>query len=143
MEEMRIVKIVFLSLFINFFFVSYSQEISNNPGRVEVIQDNKLDELLDKYLYYCQNYRFVPGYRIQIFFDSGNNSKKGAMATKASFITKYPDVEAYLIFQEPHYKVRVGDFRTRMEAEGFLEVIIEEFPNAYRVNDKISFPEIH
>jgi len=139
---MRIVKIGLICLFINFFSTSFSQESFNDHGNVEVIQDYKLDELLNKHLYYCQNYRFIPGYRIQIFFDSGNNSKKGALAIKASFITKYPDVEAYIIFQEPYYKVRVGDFRTRMEAEGFLEKIIEDFPNAYRVNDKINYPEI-
>ena len=138
---MKILKIIFICLFINFFLSSFSQESSNKPGNVEVIQDIKLTELLEKHLYYSQNFCVIQGYRIQIYFDSGNNSKKGAMAIKATFITKYPDVEAYIIFQEPYYKVRVGDFRTRMEAEGFLEKIIADFPNAYRVNDKIKFPK--
>ncbi len=126
----------------NSFVTAFSQVTFHEPGKVKIINDPKLDELLNKYLYYCQNYHSIPGYRIQIFFDSGNNSKKGAMNIKASFVTKYPNVEAYIIFQEPYYKVRVGDFRTKMEAEGFLEQIIDEYPNAYRVNDKISFPEI-
>lgn len=139
---MRIVRIALIWLFFSFFLTSFSQETPNYAGKVEIIQDDKLDELLNKHLYYCKNYRFIPGYRIQIFFDSGNNSKKGAMNIKASFITKYPEVEAYIIFQEPYYKVRVGDFRSRMEAEGFLEKIIDDYPNSYRVNDKINFPEI-
>lgn len=122
--------------------ISYSQDTANVYGQVEIIQDHKVDVLLNKHLRYSQNHQYLPGYRIQIFFDSGNNSKRGAMSAKAVFITKYPDVEAYIIFQEPYYKVRVGDFRTRMEAEGFLEIIINEYPNAYRVNDNINFPEI-
>ncbi len=139
---MGIVRVAFICLYFSFFITSFSQETPNDTGKVEIIQDQKLDELLNKHLHYCQNYRVIPGYRIQIFFDSGNNSKKGAMSIKASFITKYPEVEAYIIFQEPYYKVRVGDFRNRMEAEGFLEIIIDDYPNAYRVNDKINFPEI-
>jgi hypothetical protein len=121
-------------------FSRFSQDSIGNEGEIVIVQDQKIDTLLSKHLIYCQSYRHIPGYRIQIFFDSGNNSKKGALKAKALFLTKYPATEAYVIFQEPYYKVRVGDFRTKMEAEGFLQKVIVDFPNAYRVNDKINFP---
>lgn len=138
---MRISIILIIFLFFNSFFLTFSQD-TIQPGKIEVIKDSKVDVLLDKHLKYCRNNPYLHGYRIQIYFDSGNNSKKGAINAKAKFITKYPDVEAYIIFQEPYYKVRVGDFRTRIEAEGFLGKIIDEYPNAYRVNDNINFPEL-
>lgn len=139
---MILVRIFICFVFFHISCIAFTQENDSIIGEVSIINDQALDDLLNKHLHYCQNYRYIPGYRIQIYFDSGNNSKKGALNAKALFITKYPDVEAYIIFQEPYYKVRVGDFRTKMEAEGFLKIINADFPNAYRVNDKINYPEI-
>jgi hypothetical protein len=140
---MRLSRILICLSFLTLPFIVFSQRNDTIMGKVVIIQDQRIDDLLDKHLQYCQNYLHIPGYRIQIYFDSGNYSKKGALNAKALFLTKYPNVAAYIIFQEPYYKVRVGDFRTKMEAEGFLEKIKYDFPNAYRVNDNINFPEIN
>ncbi|HRZ76622.1 MAG TPA: SPOR domain-containing protein, partial [Bacteroidales bacterium] len=40
------------------------------------------------------------------------------------------------------YKVRVGDFRTRLEAEGFLQQILTEYPGAFVIKDMIRFPPL-
>ena len=48
----------------------------------------------------------------------------------------------YLIFQEPYYKVRIGDYRTKMEAEKFLNEIEQDYPNAFVVQDEINFPSL-
>jgi len=46
------------------------------------------------------------------------------------------------MFQSPYYKVRVGDFRSRMDAEGFKQKIINDFPDSFVVKDEINFPEL-
>jgi hypothetical protein len=84
----------------------------------------------------------IDGWRVNIFFETGNNSKKLAMEAKAGFVQKYPNVPSYLVFQEPYYKIRVGDYRTQLEAEKFLKIIAAEYPNAFVVEDKINFPEL-
>ena len=48
----------------------------------------------------------------------------------------------YLIFQEPYYKVRIGDYRTKMEAEAFLKKISGSYSNAFVVKDEINFPKL-
>ena len=82
----------------------------------------------------------MDGFRIQIFFDSGNNSKTKAQSIYEEFKAKYPDIGAYLSFKSPNYKVRVGDFRTRLDAQRFLNEIIAEYPSAWIVADMIRFP---
>jgi hypothetical protein len=72
---------------------------------------------LQKRIEYNENQKGINGFRVQIFFDSGNNARSKATAIRAEFIARNPDVGAYLSFQEPYFKVRVGDFRTRIEAE--------------------------
>ena len=59
------------------------------------------------------------------------------------FNSKHPKIEAYLMFQEPNYKVRVGDFRSRMDAQRFLHKITEDYPNAFIVKDnEINYPNL-
>ena len=95
---------------------SYTQ----NSGNVNIIKDYRVDYLLDKHLSIAKYEQTIDGYRVQIFFDAGNNSQTNANHSRTEFMKRQPDVEAYIIFDSPYYKVRVGDFRTRLEAQHFL-----------------------
>ena len=115
-------------------------------GNAVVIQDPAIDTLLQKHvemnealLLNTDNYA-IDGYRIQIFEESGNKSSTRAREVMAEFSTKYPDIPVYLTWQAPNFKVRVGDFETRMKAEGFLNKIKRTYPIAWVIKDKIKFP---
>lgn len=84
----------------------------------------------------------ITGYRIQIFFDSGNNSKNRAIWVKNQFDSRYSQVPSYIIFGEPYYRIRVGDFRTKLEAEAFMKRIVRRYSNAFVIEDKIKFPKL-
>jgi hypothetical protein len=120
----------------------FSQDISKEKGQVQIIQDERVDLLVSKHIQINQNRNGIEGYRIQIFFDSGNNSKTKAQSINEGFKAKYPDVRAYLSFKSPNYKVRVGDFRTRLDAQRFLNDIIDEYPNAWIIADMINLPKV-
>ena len=79
----------------------------------------------------------VEGYRVQIYFDSGNNSKNKAASIKTNFEALYPGVKSYLSYKEPYYRVRVGDFRTLTEAVGFQKKISADFQTSFAVKDNI------
>lgn len=72
------------------------------------------------------------GFRIQIFWDSGNASKEGAFDQQAIFSLLFPEMTSYISFDEPYYRVKVGDFRTRLDAELFLEKLQKEVKLANR-----------
>ena len=72
--------------------------------------------------------RTIPGYRIQVASLSGTSSKNRAFEMKERIREAYPGVEAYVVFDEPNFKVKVGDFRTRLEAYVFLQHIRADFP---------------
>jgi hypothetical protein len=117
-----------------------SQVYSQDKGKIIVKNDARLNELVDKHKQLNQKLNTMPGYRIQIYFESGANSKTLASNVKESFIAKFPEIKAYLLFHEPYYKVRVGDFRTRMEAQGFKQKIMAEYPISFVTKDDINFP---
>ena len=123
-------------------FTSFSQKTGNDTGTITIIQDDRVDQLISKHVQINQQNQDIDGYRIQIFFDSGNNSKTAARSIHSAFITKYPNVKAYLTFKAPNYKVRVGDFRSKLDAQRFLNEIITDYPGAWIITDKINLPQV-
>jgi hypothetical protein len=106
-----------------------------------VVQDDDVTWLVEKYNNQNQTKPIINGYRVQIYFDSGNQSKKKANDVKTQFLAKNPDVPCYLVYQAPNFKVRVGDFRSRYEAYKLYREIRNDFPSAYIVKDEINFPK--
>ncbi len=124
------------------FLNAYSQS-PVGTGEVTIIKDSRINQLEEQYLKYAANQNRLDGFRVQIFFDSGNQSKRNASSTRERFLQRYPSTNAYIDFKEPFFRVRVGDFRTRLEAEGFKQIISGDYPNAFTVNDKINPPSIN
>jgi len=114
---------------------AYAQVTGEN-----IVADPEINRLVEKHIYLNQHQSTLDGWRVQIFFDSGANSKKRATDILNRFNNQYTDSKAYLSFKEPYYRVRVGDFRTRLEAEGFMKTIQAEYPNAFATADKINPP---
>lgn len=52
-----------------------------------------------------------------------------------------PAPDAYITFRQPYYRVRIGDFRERSDANAYLRVLRERFPGAWVVIDTID-PEM-
>lgn len=116
-----------------------AQEYSNNFSdsihkNLTIYQDIRLNKLLEDF-----SESKYEGFKIQIYSDS---KKQPAKKVQADFIISYPEIESELIYQQPFFKVRVGNFRTKLEAIKFKKEIESKFPNCFIVKDNIDFPEI-
>jgi len=78
------------------------------------------------------------GYRIQLFSASGANAKKNALQSQSSFLQVYGSVPSYTMWSYPNWVVRVGDFRTRLEALEFHMQIRERYPASFIIKDEVS-----
>ncbi|WP_159522367.1 SPOR domain-containing protein [Sunxiuqinia indica] len=141
--------------FILFCLSVSAQQSSYNPNQSEtenmsqpisqqlpVSQDARIDSLLKRHIAMNKRMNGTDGYRLEVFFGSGLKAREEAMNVKTEFLTKYPDVQAYMIFQSPDFKVRVGDFRTKNEALALKDRIKKTYPNAFIVKDIIQFPKL-
>jgi len=120
----------------------FTQEVRKDSGAVTIFQDKLVDELVQKQVKLNEAGNNQEGYRIQIFSDSGNNSKTKAQSAMDEFLAKYPELKAYLVFKSPNYKVRIGDFRSKLDAIRFLNQITADFPNAFIISDLINLPQV-
>lgn len=82
--------------------------------------------------------RFKPvGFRIQVFSASGPDAKNNALETESEFLKIYEDYPSYTKWNYPNWVVRLGDYRTQLEAMEFHEEIKEMFPASFIVKDEI------
>ena len=76
------------------------------------------------------------GFRIQIF---ATGSIDEANAMRQTAVQRLTEDSVYVVFDPPVYKVRVGDFRTRVDANQRLGVVSAMgFADAWVVGDKIT-----
>ena len=80
----------------------------------------------------------IPGYRIRIYSESGIGAKKEQQQVRARFLSLYPGLDAYNKYEEPFFKIYVGDCRTRSEALKLQDMIKKDFPNPFMVEDYIN-----
>lgn len=70
------------------------------------------------------------GYRVQVFDDNNvRTAKSQAQERKHMIESRFPEFTAYVSFNSPYWRVKVGDFRTRSEAEAAMGAIRSAFPS--------------
>ncbi len=104
-------------------------------GMVVVKADPKVERLMEQFA--AQKHP-QPGYRVQVFL----GDRKTAEETKRLFLQKNPDTPAYLSWLAPNWRLRVGDLRTRLEAERLLRDLRAAYPGSYIVPDEIEMPAL-
>lgn len=76
----------------------------------------------------------VRGFRVQIFSGSSRNE---AYAVQSRFQNAYKDMGSYVTYNEPNYRVKVGDFRSRAEATNFMRVLRSQYSNVFVFTEDI------
>lgn len=77
------------------------------------------------------------GFRIQVV---STTKRDDANRVRADLMSKFPDQKTYLVFQSPNYKVRIGNFIKRDEAEKFKAQLNKIFTNGvYIVEEGVEY----
>jgi hypothetical protein len=108
---------------------------------IVVVKDPRLDilsqkqALINKRTSVLTSNGKIKGFRIQI---TSTNSRDQAFNAKAAVQSKFPDQKVYTTYQAPLFKVRVGDFLKREDAEKYRKLMLTIFPTGmYVVEDVV------
>ncbi|MDB5284663.1 MAG: Sporulation domain protein [Bacteroidota bacterium] len=118
-------------------FLSAQDSTAHNKY-IAVKQDKKISELLYKYRDYNRKKEFADGYRIQIMF---TDVRDEVYKNKGQMYHEFPDMASYVEYEQPYYKLRLGDFKTRLEATNALQQIVVLYSGAFIVKDKIKIKQ--
>ncbi|MFC3561893.1 SPOR domain-containing protein [Pedobacter jamesrossensis] len=137
-------KIIYtIAVFLFLFKVSFAQK-----GEVTVIKDPMIDSLIAKRIEVYRTGGDVTikpnkavvsdyGYRVQVFYGS---DRREMFNQQAKFKSSYPRINTYIVYKEPNYYLRVGDFRTRLEAQRLMSELRPTFPTLFIFREKINAP---
>ena len=137
-------RILFLISFLLFGYISFAQ----TKGEVIVVKDPLIDSLIAKRIELNKAKPSATnptssaivssmGYRVQIYYGS---DRKEVFAQQAKFKSSYPKLNTYITYKEPNYYLRVGDYRTRLEAQKFLNELRRNYPTLFIFREKINAP---
>lgn len=123
------------------FFFIFSSLAFGQSGNVEIIKDPRIDGLVRKQgtVIPPATSPQLPGYRVQLFFDA---DRKAIDDARSKFISAYPKVDSYIIYNAPNYFLKVGDFRTLLEAERVKDGLVKVFPTSFIIKEMINLPRI-
>jgi hypothetical protein len=122
-------------------FFCFLSMLALGGNSVKFSQDSRVDVLVEKHV---ESNKITPisGFRISIFFQSGNHSRSSAMATQNAFSERFPSMKSYVIFEEPYFRVNVGNFRTRLEAAAALDELKAAYPQAFVIRDILNVRDL-
>ncbi|MBO9632243.1 MAG: SPOR domain-containing protein [Chitinophagaceae bacterium] len=121
-------------------FISLNATAQTDSSSVVVHKDPRIELLVKKQIeineFTTRNARrSAPGFRIQVI---STNDRNKAFTAKSTVYQQFPELKAYMLYQSPFYKIKVGNFLKREEAEEYITALKQYFPTGvYIVRDVI------
>lgn len=93
-------------------------------SKAQIVKNEKVTDLIKKKRDF--NKENGIGFRIQLTNGFETSIKK----TNSLFKIEYPTIKTYILFESPDWKVQVGNYKTRLEADKALNQFKKKFPES-------------
>ena len=126
-------------VFIIYFFpvLIFSQSENNT---FEIRNEKGIEYLVNKYENILKNTGGINGWRLQLKFKAKESE---IIKIKLKFVKLFPNIPVFLEYQEPYYRIRVGNCRTKLEALKIKYLIKKHFTDTYPVPEIISITDLN
>lgn len=108
-------------------------ETPQKAGKVTYFGDPRIETLVETKRKINKKNEGIKGFRIQLY----SGDRKAANELKGKFLDENESLEAYIVYEQPYFKTRVGDFRTKIEAEKALQSLHKQYPGCFVLSDFI------
>jgi len=112
-----------------------AQKDPSNGARVVITEDDSVRAAVRQSR---ESDRKIHGYRVRIFFDNGQYARQKASEALSQFRSLYPGIPAYIIYENPYFKVSVGNCVTSEEAVRLWGNVKSSFDHAFVVREDFS-----
>jgi hypothetical protein len=123
--------------------IVFSGLIAQANDTVIVHKDPRMDQLtakqtqINKHASLLTSSGQYKGFRVQVVSTSNRDM---AFKVKSDLLTRFPDQKSYALFQAPNFKVRIGNFLKKADAEKFKNLISKYYPTGvFIVEDAIDY----
>jgi hypothetical protein len=116
--------------------------VAQAQGSIKVKVPPAVELLVQRHIAYNVQHPKIEGYRIRIYRDNSSNARQRSQDISESFAGLFPDAPVYRSYDNPYFKVSVGDFRTKDDALRLYMHIKRMYPKAYVVQEGINLPAL-
>jgi hypothetical protein len=129
------------SLVFIIFTVIWNNALSQQKGGIEIHADPRIETNIKKMGSVSPGTSSpqFSGYRVQLSFDP---DRKTIDADRNRFSAAHPDIETYVTFNAPNFFLKVGDFRSPLEAEKLKDKVISDFPTSFIIKEQVNLPRV-
>jgi len=121
-------------------FAQPKQDPAIKPGNIEIVlDDSAIDSLLKASDAQAEKEYVIKGFRVQI---TAAGNRADINKVKSQFYTLFPDIKTFVIYQQPNFKLRVGNYRTKLEAYKVWIEIEKHFPGSFITPDELKLNEL-
>lgn len=106
---------------------------------VSIREHGNVRSLMNTYTYKNKEQAYVKGWRIQIITTSDRREMERA---QTEFGNLYPDMVTDWQHRSPYYMLKTGAFRDKLDYQGFLLEVKENFPSATPVLEQLRKDEL-
>ncbi|WP_461151711.1 SPOR domain-containing protein [Spirosoma pulveris] len=96
--------------------------------------NRRLDMVLDTIAAQNRSIRYAPGFRIQVYVGT---QRQEVDAMRQLLTQNFPELSPYLSYNQPTYRLKVGDFMRRMDAERYYTLVKRMIDSAQLQPDKV------
>jgi len=128
------------------------QTLVPGEGVIQISSDPKITELIGlvspEMSVNETDYAQTSGFRIQAYMSNDPKTARKEITDKIGLIKDvFPDVAIYTGYTAPNWKLLVGDFLTKEEADVFKQKMLKSIPKLgkemYIVQDKVNIPTLN
>ncbi|WP_177763325.1 SPOR domain-containing protein [Flavobacterium sp. I3-2] len=98
-------------------------------SQFQLIQDNNFEKLVKEKNSVNNSFSIYKNFSIQLFHSDKTETENKFHEFKNNF----PDIVATIIYAEPKYKLIVGNYRNKIDAERNLKKLQKNYPEAFIV----------
>jgi len=114
------------------FAIFFSLKSNAQEGTVSIEQDDKIEKLLKERKRLLSNGELKTHYTIQVISGSLTTARETLKTCKS----KFSDFKSDVVYETPNYKVQIGEFRNKLDADRALLTISEEYTGAFVIKAK-------
>jgi hypothetical protein len=117
-----------------------STNVSNGPKQTQYVEpkyavNKKLDTVLDSIDRYNTSREFIDGFAIQIY---AGLKREDALNAKKNLSSSLPDLTSEVEYSQPNFRVKVGKYYSRIDAQRDYVAIKKYFPTAIVIPEKVA-----
>jgi hypothetical protein len=113
--------------------------VTTSPKQTQYVEpkyavNKKLDTVLDSIDRYNRSRQFIDGFSIQIY---AGMRREDALNAKKNLTTSLPDLSSEVEYAQPNFRVKVGKYFSRIDAQADFLAVKRYFPTAIVIPDKV------